>query len=88
LRVLRLRSPILVRGHLRKPSVGLDAGKTALQTGVAAALGSLLTPFAAIAAFVDPGLAKDADCSALFEEARQSGAQPKMEGAAAAPAAN
>jgi uncharacterized protein involved in outer membrane biogenesis len=88
LRLVRLRSPILIGGHLRKPSVRVDVGKTALQTGVAAALGSLLTPFAAIAAFIDPGLAKDANCAALFEEAKQSGAQPKMEDAPAAGPAN
>lgn len=77
LRFMRLRTPIKVRGHLRKPSVGIDAGKTAKQTGIAAALGALIAPLAAVVAFVDPGLAEDADCSALFAEAKKQGASIK-----------
>ncbi len=77
LRLVRLRSPIQIGGHLRKPSVAVDVGKTAAQTGIAAALGTLLTPFAALAAFVDPGLAKDANCSALLDSAKNSEAPPK-----------
>jgi AsmA family protein len=38
------------------------------QAGVAAALGTLLTPFAAALAFIDPGLAKNKDCSAVMAE--------------------
>jgi hypothetical protein len=45
----------------------------AKQGAEAAALGALATPLAAILAFVDPGLAKDANCSALLEEARDKG---------------
>ena len=74
LRLLRLRAPIEIRGHLRKPSVGIDVGKTAGQAGIAAAIGAALAPLAAVVAFVDPGLAKDADCSALFAEANSKGA--------------
>jgi hypothetical protein len=33
----------------------------------------LLTPVAALLAFVDPGLAKDADCAALLAQARSGG---------------
>ena len=40
------------------------------QAGVAAALGTLLTPFAAALAFIDPGLAKNKDCSAVIAEAQ------------------
>ncbi|MET0660234.1 MAG: AsmA family protein [Steroidobacteraceae bacterium] len=65
LRVARLRTPVIVGGHLRKPSVGIDAGKTAEQGAIAAALGAV-TPFAAILAFIDPGLAKDENCAALL----------------------
>lgn len=75
LRLLRLRSPVNVRGTLRKPAVSVDAAKTASQAGVAAAIGSLLTPLAAALAFIDPGLAKDADCAALLAEAER--ATPK-----------
>jgi uncharacterized protein involved in outer membrane biogenesis len=73
LRLLRVRSPIEVKGVLRKPSVGIEAGKVAAQGGVAAALGTLLTPVAAVLAFVDPGLAEDANCSALLAQAKSEG---------------
>lgn len=76
-RFMRLRTPIKVGGHLRKPSVGIDAGKTAKQAGIAAAVGALVAPLAAVVAFVDPGLAKDADCAALFAEAQKQGASIK-----------
>ena len=66
LRLARLRSPIEIRGHLLKPSFGLDVGDTLKQGAVAAALGTVLTPVAAILAFVDPGLAKNQDCAALL----------------------
>ena len=72
-RLVRLRSPIKLQGHLKQPKIGLDAGKTVAQTGIAAALGALVTPLAAIVAFVDPGLAEDANCAALLAEAKQKG---------------
>ena len=70
-RFARLRTPIEIKGQLRKPKVALNAGKLAAQGAVAAVLGAALTPFAAIAAFVDPGLAKNADCTALLQESRK-----------------
>jgi uncharacterized protein involved in outer membrane biogenesis len=74
-RLLRLRSPVLVRGTLAHPSIGVEARNSALQAGEAVALGVLLTPLAAVLAFVDPGLAKDADCAALIAEAKTDGAR-------------
>jgi uncharacterized protein involved in outer membrane biogenesis len=71
-RLLAIRSPVVVHGTLRKPVIGLEAGHLAKQGAEAAALGALATPLAAILAFVDPGLAKDADCGALLQEAQQS----------------
>ena len=68
LRLLRVRSPIAIRGTLLKPSIGLNAGNTLGQGGVAAGLGALLGPLGAVLAFIDPGLAKDADCGALLSE--------------------
>jgi uncharacterized protein involved in outer membrane biogenesis len=70
-RVLRLRTPILVRGTLLQPKIGVEPAKVAAQTGGAVALGVLLTPVAALLAFVDGGLAKDANCAALIGEAKQ-----------------
>jgi uncharacterized protein involved in outer membrane biogenesis len=69
LRLLRLRSPISLHGTLLHPAVGIKAGKLAEQTGVAAALGTLLTPVAAALAFIDPGLAKNKDCSTVLAQA-------------------
>ena len=70
-RMLRLRTPITVRGTLLQPKIGVQPGRLAAQTGGALALGALLTPVAALLAFVDGGLAKDANCSALIGDARQ-----------------
>jgi uncharacterized protein involved in outer membrane biogenesis len=68
-RLLRLRSPIMLHGTLLHPAVGIKADKLAEQVGVAAAVGALLTPVAAALAFIDPGLAKDKDCSTVSEQA-------------------
>jgi AsmA family protein len=70
-RMLRLRTPITVRGTLLQPKVGVQPGKLAAQTAGAVALGVLLTPVAAVLAFVDGGLAKDANCAALIGQAEQ-----------------
>jgi uncharacterized protein involved in outer membrane biogenesis len=74
LRLIRLRSPITVGGTLLHPTIGLNAGKLAEQAGIAAALGTLLTPAAAALAFVDPGLAKNKDCTTVLAQA-QAGVQ-------------
>jgi uncharacterized protein involved in outer membrane biogenesis len=73
IRFTRLRTPIEVRGHLEDPSFGLNAASTLKQGAVAAALGTLATPVAAILAFVDPGLAKDQNCAAMIAEADSKG---------------
>jgi hypothetical protein len=69
LRLLRLRSPITMHGTLLHPAIGINAGKLAEQGGVAAALGALLTPAGAALAFIDPGLAKNKDCSTVLAQA-------------------
>jgi uncharacterized protein involved in outer membrane biogenesis len=70
LRLTRLRTPVEINGHLRDPSIGVNAGKLAKQGAIAAAVGAVLTPIAAIIAFVDPGLAEDANCGALISAAK------------------
>jgi uncharacterized protein involved in outer membrane biogenesis len=60
-RLLRLRSALSIRGTLAHPSIGIEARKSAAQT---------LEP---LRAFVDPDLAKDADCTAVVAEARTDG---------------
>jgi uncharacterized protein involved in outer membrane biogenesis len=66
LRLGRLRSALLVRGTLLHPSVGVQAGQAVAQTAAAVALGVIFSPLASVLAFVDPGLAKDADCARLL----------------------
>jgi uncharacterized protein involved in outer membrane biogenesis len=72
IRLFRLRSPIKVTGTLSEPKVGINPEKTLLQVGAGTVLATLLTPVAAVIAFVDPGLAKNADCSALTAQAASS----------------
>jgi uncharacterized protein involved in outer membrane biogenesis len=73
-RLLRLRSPITLHGTLLHPAVGVKADKLLAQAGVAIALGTLLTPAAAALALIDPGLAKNKDCSAVMAEAHEDAA--------------
>ena len=63
---LRLRAPIVVGGTFAKPAIGVKPGGLLAQTGVAAALGAVATPAAAVLAFVDPGLEKNTNCAALL----------------------
>lgn len=77
---MRLRSPISVRETLEDPQLGVQTGRVALQAGAAVALGVLLTPVAAVLAFIDGGLAKDANCAALVGLAeQQKGLQPRSD---------
>lgn len=69
-RLLRVWAPITVSGPIRSPSLGVDVGAVAGQTGLIAALGSLVAPIAGLLGLVEPGLAEDADCAALVTEAR------------------
>jgi uncharacterized protein involved in outer membrane biogenesis len=76
LRFFRIKSPVELGGTLSKPKVGLKPGNTPGEVALATALGALATPIASVIAFIDPGLAKDADCSALIAEAEREGAPP------------
>ncbi len=69
--------PITVGGHFRSPALGLQPGTAVAQGGAAIALGIVLTPLAAILPFVDPGLAKNADCQSLMADAKTAPAPVK-----------
>jgi hypothetical protein len=69
IRFFRVRAPIDVAGTLSKPRIAIDPAKPLLQAGAGTVLAVLLTPLAATIAFVDPGLAKNADCAALLAQA-------------------
>lgn len=77
-RLVRLFIPITVRGPFLAPKVGLETGGAVAQGGIAVALGSLLSPLAAILPFVTGGEAKDADCASLVAEARSDGAPVRV----------
>jgi uncharacterized protein involved in outer membrane biogenesis len=70
-RMVRLRAPIEIHGTLAHPDIGVEPGHLLAQAGGAAALGALLTPVAAVLAFVDGGLAKNANCAALIQQTEQ-----------------
>lgn len=75
--LLRLLAPVSVQGPIRSPSYTIEKSGIIAQGGAAAALASFLSPLAAILPFVDPGLAKDANCGGLVSMASQKGAPVK-----------
>ena len=73
-RLVRVLLPIRVSGPTKAAKLSIEPGGALAQGGAALTLGALLTPLAAILPFVDPGLAKNADCAGLLAEAVQQGA--------------
>ncbi|MFN6981143.1 MAG: AsmA family protein [Brevundimonas sp.] len=69
-RLLRVWAPITVKGALTAPQVGVDVRALAGQGGFAGLLGAVVAPVTALFAFVDPGLAEDANCGRLIAGAR------------------
>ena len=69
--LIALRGPIRIGGTFKKPEVRPEAGPVAARVGAAVALGALLTPVASLLALVDPGGAKDSNCAALIERAKE-----------------
>jgi AsmA family protein len=78
--VLVVRSPIVMEGPLKKPSIHPKAGPIAVQVGAAAALAAVAPPLA-IVPFLDAGTGKDADCDKLLADARGKGAEEKTKAA-------
>lgn len=72
-RLLHVHAPITITGPVDSPKIGVDAGNALPQGGLAAAL-AFVSPLAALLPFVDPGLAKNADCGAVIAEGKQNGA--------------
>jgi AsmA family protein len=66
---LALHASLHVQGSLAHPRVSVAGRGLAGQTVAAVALAVLLTPIASVLAFVNPGLAHDADCVALTAQA-------------------
>lgn len=73
-RLVRVLLPVTIKGPLMAPKLGVEPGSAIAQGGAALGLGTLLSPLAAVLPFIDPGLAKDANCGALLAEAGRQGA--------------
>ncbi len=68
--LFKVHSDVLVGGSFKHPSVGLNPAELGAQGAAAAALGALLTPFAAVLPFIDLGLGKNSPCRQLIEQAK------------------
>ncbi|HEX5305617.1 MAG TPA: AsmA family protein [Dyella sp.] len=74
LRILSLRSPLYVRGTLKHPDVGVQAGPLLLRAGGAIALGAVAAPAAALLALISPTHDQPENtCQAVLGELRSSG---------------
>jgi uncharacterized protein involved in outer membrane biogenesis len=73
---IALHEDIAVRGTLAHPEVRLSGHGALAQTGAAVALGVVLTPLASVLAFVNPGLAHNADCAGLLAQAKTATGTP------------
>lgn len=74
--ILSVQGPIVIGGTMKNPSIGLDPIESGGRGAMAAVLGTVLTPLAAIIPFIETGLGKDSNCSALIAHAQESGAGP------------
>lgn len=75
--LIRVMAPVTVRGPIIQPRVGVETSNVVAQGGIAAALGALVSPLAAVLPFVDLGGADDAACGALIAQAGRQGAPVK-----------
>ncbi len=72
-RLVRVLLPIKVTGPLTAAKIGVEPGAAMAQGAGGLLLGGI-NPLAAILPFIDPGLAKDANCAGLIAEASRQGA--------------
>lgn len=70
--ILSLRSPLEITGSFKAPSAGPDKTALAGRAGVALALGAI-NPLLALAATVETGPGKDADCAQVLAQAAATG---------------
>ncbi len=68
-------APINIRGPLKKPRIRPDTGSLARRGTAAVVLGIIGTPLAALAATVQLGTGKDADCASLIKAVRNEAAR-------------
>ncbi|MDM0112921.1 AsmA family protein [Variovorax sp. J22R133] len=80
------RTPLVVRGTFAAPSAGVKKGPLIVRGAVAVALGAI-NPLLAIAATVETGPGKDADCQEVLAQAKAPTSGAAATGAAKAKAA-
>ena len=68
--ILSLRTPLVIGGSFADPSVGVKAAPLAARGLAALALGAI-NPLLALAATIETGPGKDADCQAVLQDARK-----------------
>ena len=73
-RLGHVMAPITVKGSFEAPKFGVDIGKAAGQFAIGGLLAAVVSPLAIILPFVNPGLAHNADCSAILAGAAGRGA--------------
>ena len=73
--ILSLRSPLRIGGTFSAPTAGPDKGALAGRVGLAAALAAI-NPLLALAATVETGPGKDADCSQVLKQAAATNRRP------------
>jgi uncharacterized protein involved in outer membrane biogenesis len=66
-----LPAPIDITGRLKNPNIAPDAKDLAVRGGIAAGLGALLSPLAALLPTIQLGLGKDNNCDALIRSAQR-----------------
>ncbi len=79
-RLVRIKAPIIIGGHLTAPTFGINAGPAVVQGGLGALLSSVSAPLLALP-FINAGGPKDANCGALMEEAQAKGAPTTLHAA-------
>lgn len=72
-RLVRLLSPITLKGPITHPKPGIEPGPAIAQGVIGVLLGAAVHPLAAILPFIEPGGAKDAPCDQLLAQARAKG---------------
>jgi uncharacterized protein involved in outer membrane biogenesis len=78
--LVRLLAPITLGGPMLSPKVSVRKGQAIAQGGVGLALAAL-SPVAVLLPFIDPGLAKDANCAGLVAQGKAQGAPVKAQAA-------
>jgi len=67
-RIVTLRSPLYVRGTFKNPDAGVKAGPLLARGAAAVALGTVLTPAAALLALISPSDNEDNQCVNVLQQ--------------------